>query len=478
MGETPGPAGIRDMLSGSEPDPEFLAAPQSHARRRMDHPAPGTPLTVKNPQIKDVMVVETGVFTPVEAVIGTELYELMQLRMKVRTAMHREQPLYLCSTCFVPVFLCCAKDEKRFYFKHRHEDGNCPSITRSELSQEELDARKYNGAKESQLHIRMKEWLVACLQIDGRFQNIAPEKRWKGAVTGEWRRPDVRATYNDMPVAFEVQLSTTYLNVIAERRQFYLEQGGLLFWIFSEFDSERLRMTEEDVFYNNNQNAFVVSSRTVAHSLANKEFYLGCIWAEPTRDGGTSAFHRKRVSFHELTLEPASQRAYYFDFDGRRQQLREEVAAQDRELRGEIETWWDSGRNADDGQLPAWTRFRARLRHRGIPAPASPSEFGIILLTVLYSAKNNRPWGHGFNKLIQVAHSVGYMHKDYWVWFMHALAKYGRLEGLRTEGDPKKWAAKQAFCEQELKTSPELYEPDRQHQPLVEYLFPELCPLP
>jgi hypothetical protein len=61
---------------------------------------------------------------------------------------------------------------------------------------------------------------------------------WKGAISGEWRKPDVRATYNDVNIAFEIQLSTTYLDVIVGRRQFYLEQGGLLFWIFALFDNE------------------------------------------------------------------------------------------------------------------------------------------------------------------------------------------------------------------------------------------------
>lgn len=59
-------------------------------------------------------------------------------------------------------------------------------------------------------------------------------------------------------------------------------------------------MTEDDVFYNNNENAFVVHAGTVAESIASKEFFVECVWAEPTRDGVASAFHRKKVSFHEL----------------------------------------------------------------------------------------------------------------------------------------------------------------------------------
>lgn len=74
----------------------------------------------------------------------------------------------------------------------------------------------------------MKEWVAQCLAADPRFTDVATEKRWSGTLTAEWRKPDVRAIYRGIPVVFEIQLSTTYVNVIAERREFYLQEGGLL----------------------------------------------------------------------------------------------------------------------------------------------------------------------------------------------------------------------------------------------------------
>lgn len=261
------------------------AVPVKAPRRgkRPDH-VQGTSLAVANPEIKEVMAVDTGEHHPVATVLGNDFAELVKLRMAVSTGLHKDQPLYRCSICSVPVYICRTKNEQRFFFKHRHEDGNCPAITRGDLNQKELDARKYNGAKESTLHLNMKNWIVECLTADGRFENIRQESRWVGPLTGEWRRPDVSATFNGIPLAFEVQLSTTYLNVIAERRSFYLEQGGLLFWIFAVFDSEHRRMTEEDVFYNNNQNAFIVNAQTLVDSIAGNEFMLECVWAETAKD--------------------------------------------------------------------------------------------------------------------------------------------------------------------------------------------------
>jgi len=127
------------------------------------------------------------------------------------------------------------RDSRLFYFKHVLEDGRCPQITRGELTMEEINARKYNGAKESARHIQMKEYVVKSLSADSRFSNIRVEKRWTGELSGEWRQPDVRATYNGIDIVFEIQLSTTFLDVIVERRRFYQREGGLLFWIFADF---------------------------------------------------------------------------------------------------------------------------------------------------------------------------------------------------------------------------------------------------
>lgn len=467
-------------MGSREPGQDFdFSAPLKPLRRRKrpEH-IPGTNLAVINPEIKEVMDVETGDHLKVETVLGSDYAAVVQLRMAVRTAIQNEQALYRCSICGVVVSLLRTKNEQRFYFKHRHEDGNCPAITRGALSQKELDARRYNGAKESKRHIQMKTWVETCLHADGRFNDIEVESRWTGALTGEWRRPDVRAVYNGLPIAFEVQLATTYLNVIAERRQFYLRQKGLLVWIFAIFDSERRRMTEEDVFYNNNQNVFIVNTETVANSLAKKDFTIECVWAEPTRNGGTSNFHRKNVSFHDLTLDPETQRAYYFDFDGRRQQFRIEAEAERQLLRDEFEVWWGQISPYADDRATSWAAFKQRFTRQSISAPQYLSQLPLEDLTALYSAKNNKPWGQKRKQLVEVAHQVASSHKECLTWFMYAVRKYGHLESMQAEGDPEKWRKKYHACRQEFVTAPELYLRSADHAELIEFLFPELCPFP
>lgn len=464
--------------SGAAPAPARTHPAKAPRRRKRPDHVQGTSLAVADPEIKEVMEVDTGEHRPVAAVLGNDFSELVKLRMAISTGLHKDQPLYRCSICSVPVYICRTKSEQRFFFKHRHEDGNCPAITRGDLNQKELDARKYNGAKESTLHLNMKNWIVECLTADGRFENIHQEARWVGPLTGEWRRPDVSATFNGIPIAFEVQLSTTYLNVIAERRLFCLEQGGLLFWIFALFDSEHRRMTEDDVFYNNNQNAFIVNAQTLVDSIASNEFMLECVWAEPTKNGGTSAFHRKRISFHDLTLDKDSQRAYFYDFDGAKQKLAKDASNEAQRLRDDFEAWCGACGYYSENRDAEWAEFKRRFHLHGFTFPKYLSGVDFSLFLSLYSAKNNKPWGSRRKKLVEVAHRTATAEKPHLTWFMHAVRKYGHLSTMEAEGDPQKWRDKYQGCRKDFKLNRELYQPPMDKLALVEFLFPELCPLP
>lgn len=150
--------------------------------------------SVERPEVGVVLESETGQELPVARVIGTDFAQLMQLRLEVKTSNQEDRAKYLCPECFVPLSLVCRREARRFFFKHTVEDGRCSAVTRGELTQEEINARKYNGAKESLLHRQMKQWLVESLHASGSFTDIVQEKRWTGPVTAAWRKPDVSAT--------------------------------------------------------------------------------------------------------------------------------------------------------------------------------------------------------------------------------------------------------------------------------------------
>ena len=193
-----------------------------------------TSLAVERPEIPEVLNLETGEYSTLQQVVSTDFSDVIQLRAEIKLAQLRGEPLFVCSECSVPVNLLMHPTSRCFYFKHTLEDGRCSAVTRGNLTQEEINARKYNGAKESRLHQRMKQLLVSSLQADSRFHKIETEERWTDTTNGQWRKPDVRAIYTDdqgmrIPVVFEVQLSTTFLDVIVERREFYLRNGTSLY---------------------------------------------------------------------------------------------------------------------------------------------------------------------------------------------------------------------------------------------------------
>jgi hypothetical protein len=450
--------------------------PSRPRRRHRPRPAPGEALIVERPQILEVLDVQAGTFVSAGEVMGNDYARLMRLRMEVRTQMRRGTPLYKCAICGVAVHICCSRDSSRFFFKHRHEDGNCPAVTAGTLNQTEIDARKYNGVKESRLHLQMKEWLVRCLSADKEFSDIRTEQVWKGAWSPQWRKPDVQAIYHGQRIAFEIQLSTTFLDVIAGRRDFYLAEGGLLFWIFARFDTDRLRMTDDDVFYNNNANAFVVNAQTLDQSLRDGAFQLECIWSVPLSNGQTSGLHRKWVRFDELTLDAPTQRGFFFDFDAARRALQQKEQAIGEELRDKFEQLFGSREIYGDEGRANWADLKSRFARLGVPFVYYPRDLPFELLQGLYSAKHGHPFASKRKLLVEAAHQVanGGRHLR---WFSQALRHYERGAQLKAEDRSGNWARKVKACRELERRSPDAFEPDRQHQELIEFLFPELRPL-
>lgn len=432
-------------------------------------------LCVPDPLIKELANMDTGLCEAAPDVIGNDYAALERLRMTMAERVKAERPLYVCPQCRVAVYLSCRRtnDVKRFYFSHQHEEGNCPAITRGHLTAEELDAIRYNGAKESTAHLQMKGFIEASLRADPRFSGILTEKVWKGLDRKEWRKPDVQARWNDsVPVAFEIQLSTTYLKTIAERRLFYQQEGAVLFWVFKSFKEEAARMFQDDIFYNNNHNLFVVSEETLEASRQQNEFVLDCHWTEPARRPNgqhENEWRSERVRFSELTLDAKKQRVYFFDYDSAREEL---VQAPLEALREEFFAWWSTldPPRADD----KWHSLRRRLARHDVQTPEHPSDCR-ALLNALYSAKLGRPIGYAHQKLIQVLHTIADYHKAVIVPLRAALRTYQQHSLVREQDTGHKWAKKVKEYKAALKAGDKAYERDKSLDPLTRFLFPDVA---
>ena len=312
---------------------------------------PYTPLVVDDPAIREVRDLSSGEIRSVWETVGEDYEKVLQLRMTLQQGIAAASPRLVCPMCTVAVHLVSLARERRFYFRHETEDGRCPAKTKGHLSEERILAMKYDGARESLAHKRMKDIIADSLRCDPGFSDVRVESIWKGEEANGRRKPDVRATWQGtLPVAFEVQLSTTFLRVIAARREFYLREGGLLFWVFNRFDMADAKLTMEDVFYNNNRNAFVANEETLVASRDAGRLMLDCVWSEPSNEQGMLLWSKKagRVPFGDLSIDRDGQRAFHFDADEARERC--EGLTKDWQLRRDFRAFWLSRAGYDDAE--------------------------------------------------------------------------------------------------------------------------------
>lgn len=433
-------------------------------------------LCVEDPTITEVIDMTSGELLTAQQAIGDDYAELERRRMLSAESISAGRPAYECPICGVGTYIVCRRheDKKRFHFRHRTEDGSCPAVTRDPLTKDEIEARKYNGVKESEAHRRLKEVIAESLASDPDFSDIAVEQVWKGQDRAAWRKPDVRAIWRGkIPVAFEIQLSTTFLHVIAERRLFYRQEGGLLCWVFRTYDAGVARMTQDDVFFNNNRNLFLASEKTLAASKEQRAMMLDCRWLEPAADSDgvvEDQWHGRLARFSEFTLDLDEQRVFLFDYDGLNQGMRATAAAEG--LRTRFERWWtqwDWVPTNDD-----WKTFRQEFQAAGVSLPEWPNDLR-GLLNSLYSAKAGRPVGYKNAKLISVAHNLVNYHKDLLQPFRAALLVYDRGAQLKAEdGEEGKWARRVKAYKERLRAGDQEYARDTKLDPLIALCFPEV----
>ncbi|RTL49917.1 MAG: hypothetical protein EKK46_14060 [Rhodocyclaceae bacterium] len=340
---------------------------------------------------------------------------------------------------------------------------------------------KYDGARESVAHKRMKDIIAESLRLDPDFSDVKVEAIWKGEEANGHRKPDVRATWKGtLPVAFEVQLSTTFLRVIAARREFYLREGGLLFWVFNRFDMANVRLTMEDVFYNNNRNAFIANEETLTASKEAGKLVLDCVWSEPSVEEGILLWSQKEghVSFSDLTIDRERQRVFFFDADTARERC--EAITKDWPLRRDFREFWLSRSAGYDD--PKWLNLRKRIAEHGISLPRWPNDAeGLVsLLDTLYSAAEGHPVGWGYKNLVEIAHHVFARHKGHLWPFKLMLAAHNRGEQIRKEDTTGNWRNKKVKAYREAWTAPTQngaadFIPDRNFDGLVCFLFPEIA---
>ena len=440
-------------------------------------------LSAASPKIIDLIDADSGrQFSAMEA-IGADRDRALRLYKQLHLARKTGENAFLCALCSIPVYMVSAPDGEHFFFRHYQEDGSCPSITRGQLSEAQINALRYQGQRESKRHIRIKELVAESIRQDPFFTEPVVEGTWKGKEGKEFRRPDVRATFGakSLEIAFEVQLSTTFARVMAEREVFYKSQGALLLWVFGEFHLESARLMMEVIFANNNRNAFVVDERTLEASMRDGILTLECIWDQPSiHDGGIIWTPQRRLArFDELTIDTENQRVFLVDTDRLETELREALAGPP--LGSEFVSYWldfegfTNYRFETAAELYAgWDNLVRRFEARGIELPSrSDTKFRTVVRALLM-ARLGQVVGWEFKELWDAAHHMHASSKELLWIFLRAMEHHGRLPAIEARDKKRSWAKKmQAYREGTANGDPE-FVPDNQFDRIIAIVFPEL----
>jgi ubiquitin len=368
----------------------------------------------------------------------------------------------VCSVCNQPVHIAGTKDQE-FFFKHYKEKGNCPIKTKGELSQSDLDRLRYAGVKESDRHLQLKDEIEAALRADSqRCSNVRKEQVRRSAVDPtSWRKPDVSCEFLGRKLVFEVQLSTTYLNVILEREAHYRADQTFVIWLFASFDPNGLRFVEKDILYANHGHAFVFDEVARAESVKEGRLIIRCYRFVNPAVGVSGGWVASLVELADLQYDTSDFRAFL-------------ARPAHHQLAVEFEAYWMTRshltaieRIKRDGQ------FGDRFAELGM-------EFDMFdlsrVLDALYSLKAGVLVGYNFNSyetgLLQIAHVFCNNHTDFLRFFLFALDHYGKTEVVKCRDNKGRLKQRVDAFRKNMKDPK--YSFPKKYGAVLRLLFPEL----
>ncbi|GGG18715.1 hypothetical protein I0P70_00585 [Pontibacter sp. FD36] len=302
--------------------------------------------------IEDVLNYETGEQVNAYTFFKKPLDEITEYRSELQKAIQGyREPMFVCYYCKQLIrirggnFNSGKRKKDSFHFAHLKDSAACHIKTNNAYTREEVDRIKYNGAKESALHIHLKEQIAAYLNKN-RLSNkgvssVEIEKVVKSKlIEKEWRKPDINASFRDKRVAIELQLSTTWLSVITGRQHFYQEEGSYILWVFHKFslDDDIRKLTYNDVIFTNHHNAYVFDEECSWKSDLENDLVLKCYYKKYYRQELEikDTWEMAYVTLSDLTFDVDRYKVYFHDAKKQKREV-EQAVAQERNRRDLLE---------------------------------------------------------------------------------------------------------------------------------------------
>lgn len=297
--------------------------------------------------ITEVLDYETGECIDADIFFEKPFDEIIVFRSRLQQAIENyTDPIFGCYYCKQKVRIrggianVNKSKTDMLHFAHLKDSDECHIKTKNKFTKEEVDRIKYNGSKESVLHQTLKEQIALCLRKNEESKNnissVEVEKVVRNKVDKEWKKPDINAYFNNKRIAIELQLSTTWLDVITKRQHFYKEQGIYIFWIFHTFnENDDLRkLTYNDVIYTNNQNAFIFNKETYELSKTENDLVLKCFYKSYSREylNIKESWKSEFVKLSDLTFDEQNYRVFFHDSDSQKNNVKKGIIDYKKEL--------------------------------------------------------------------------------------------------------------------------------------------------
>lgn len=258
---------------------------------------------------------------------------------ELRTAAKQKKAIdsrhtFLCGCCKRPLKIAGGNEggKKCFHFMHIEipPKGDCDYYEKVSFTKEEIKAMIFNGRTESPQHKRTKEIISTALNQEPSFKEVKIEEVAKH-IGKTWRRPDIRAIFEDKTVVFEVQLSSIFHHVILERNDAYRDNGWYICWIFDDVNENNPKMRELDAWVNNNYNLFGFDDKAEEATAKSGRLHLTVKYyvfnviedGLNSRLGGT--WQTETVQFSELKFDSNQRMVYLHDSGTEKQQCESRI---------------------------------------------------------------------------------------------------------------------------------------------------------
>lgn len=359
------------------------------------------------------------------SVIRRELYKATK---------DNEEKQLVCSICNHSLKLSGGIGTKqKLHFRHYQDHIGCPITTSENKTQKEIDAIRYNGAKESERHLKLKQFIYNQLIRDNRFQQSAMEKVVKILKEKKsWRRPDVSSIFENKKIVFEVQLQTTYLNVIVDREEDYKSEKTYIMWFFDNNVNE-FRFSEEDIFYANKSNAFVITNETMIESFRQNKFLFECCYKIPFIKNNRiyEKWESEIISFYDLKFDKNNYKVYYYDFDRERNKLEQQNRIRSSLIKIERFNNIDDWKILENDLKPLFKKYNVIDNHKVIRT-----------IIILYSIKKQKLYGWETHTLIWALNDLFESHIEYFHLIIKMIDENKLGDKIREQDRNKTFAKK------------------------------------